>query len=470
MKKLQVTSYRLKVLTALIFSLLFNKNFAQTSSATGKKPFSLKQCIDYALQNQYSMKNATLGEALAKAKVGEVVAAGLPQINGNVQLSTNDPLRRMFFDPTNPSIALFFPPGYKLPDEKVIAMQNFFQLGNTGDAGLSISQLIFSSSYFIGLQAAKTYQDLASKQTEQTKIQVIEAVTKAYYSVLINEERIILFKKNIAQIDSLLKQTKVMFENGMVENIDVKRIEVSYNNVVTETEKFSNILLLSRALLNYQMSMPLDSEMTLTEKISNLSIETKNISSAQKPNYSNRIEVSLLETQKKLQLLDLKNNRFTYLPTLAAFGNVGEFSQSTKFDYLTSNNLWYGYAMFGLTLNVPIFDGLKQQHKIQESKLNLKVTENNLSNMQLTVDLQIKTAELNLKNSLSALELQKKNIDLAGEVTRVTKAKFQQGVGSSLDVTTSETSLLEAQTNYYNALYDALISKVDYDVANGNIK
>src|ERR1035441_699270 len=133
MKKLKITDCKLQILTALFILMLFKIDFAQTANSTGKNSFSLKQCIDYALQNQYSMKNATLGEALAKAKVGEVVAAGLPQINGNVQLSTNDPLRRMFFDPTNPAIALFFPPGSKLPNEKVIAMQNFFQLGNTGD-------------------------------------------------------------------------------------------------------------------------------------------------------------------------------------------------------------------------------------------------------------------------------------------------------------------------------------------------
>jgi len=168
--------------------------------------------------------------------------------------------------------------------------------------------------------------------------------------------------------------------------------------------------------------------------------------------------------------LDLKNNRASYLPTLAAFGNLGEFSQSPKFDYFTAKNMWYGYAMFGLSLNMAIFDGFRQQHRIQESKMNLMMTQNTLDNMKLVVDMQIKSAEISLKNSLSTLDWQKKNIELANEVTRVTKVKYQQGVGSSLEVTTAETSLLEAQTNYYNAMFEALISKVDYDNANGTIK
>lgn len=466
--KQRLFNFKLQIAWVAVLGCLSNISLAQLGSKGISPEFSLQQAIDYAVQHQLSMENAKLNEAIAKAKVAEVTGVGLPQINGSVQVSTNDPLRRMFFDAKSPLIGLMLPPGTHAPDQKVFGVDNIFQLKNGGDASLSVTQLIFSNSYLVGLQAAKTYRELASKQTEQTKIGVIEAVTKAYYSVLINEERVKLFNGNIARLDSLLKQTTALYKNGMVENIDVNRIQVSYNNLVTEKGKFENIILLSRALLKYQMNYPLDSTIVLSESLNKVTLNTKDL--VQAPNYENRIEYSLLNTQKRLQELNLKNSRSSYFPTLAAFANVGEFSQSPKFDYFTDQNLWYGYAMFGLSLNIPIFDGLAKQYKIKQAKLNLKMVENSMESLESSIYLQIKSADITLKNSLSTLELQKKNIDLANEVARVSKIKYQQGVGSGLELTTAENALLEAQTNYFNAFYDALISKVDYDKAIGIIK
>jgi len=436
---------------------------AQSKENIATNNFSLKQCIDYALQNNSSMKNATLGEAIAKSKVNEVTGIGLPQANGSVQLLHNDPLRRMFLGAGNP----FFP----LPEgTKSLAIDNIFQLKSAADAGVTVSQLIFSNSYLVGLQAAKTYREISVKTTEQTKIQIIEQVTKAYYMVLVNEERMKLFEKNIARVDSILAQTKAMYQNGMVENIDVSRMQVAYNNLTTEKEKFSNLMVLSKVLLKYQMAMPLESELILMEKIDDFKIENITQENATKINFSSRIERSLLETQNRLQMLELKNNKGAYLPSLAAFANVGYFSQSPKFDWFTATNPWYNYGMFGVTMSVPIFDGFQKHNKIQQSKLNLKITENNIENLERTIDLQVKSADVAFKNSLASLEMQKKNIELAKEVARVSKAKYEQGVGSNLEVVSAETALKEAQTNYYNSLYDLLVAKVDLDKAMGNLK
>lgn len=481
MKKLEVRSQKLKVQgtrykvrstklkagAILVAVLTISVSLFAQKKDSAQFSFSLKQCIDYALQNQNSLKNATLNEAIANAKVGEVVGTGLPQVNGSVQLSHNDPLRRMFLLPQ--SAQMFSPPGTPVSDGKVVALPNFFQLASSADAGISINQLIFSGSYIVGLQAVKTYKELASKATTQTKTEITESVTKAYYMVLINEERLKLFEKNVARLDSLLMQTKLMNENGMVENIDVQRMQVAYNNLATEKEKFNNLLSLSKILLKYQISMPLENDLSLTEKIADYKVDNAPADTYPKPNYSNRIEYSMLESQKKLKQLDLKNNKAANLPTIGAFGNIGVFSQSPKFDYFTESNLWYNYGLFGASVNVPIFSGLGRHRTIQQAQLNLKIAENDLASMERVIDLQVKTAEITLKNSLSTLNFQDKNIELAKEVARVAKLKYQQGVGSSLEITTAESDLLEAQTNYYNALYDVLIAKVDYDKATGAI-
>ncbi|MBI4947753.1 MAG: TolC family protein [Bacteroidetes bacterium] len=467
MKKLQITNYKLQILTALMFSMLFKINFAQTAKDTGKYSFSLKQCIDYALQNQGSIKNVMLDETVARDKVNEVAGMGYPQINSTTQFSNNDPSRRMFMVGTgSPS---FLTGNKAIPAGEVAAFPNFFQLQSSGDAGVSISQLIFNSSYLVGLQAAKTFKELSVKTTEQTKIQIIEGVTKAYYLVLINEERIKLFDTNISRLDSLLSQTKVMYQNGFVEKIDVDRLQVSYNNMKTEKEKFDNLLLLGKFLLQYQMSMPLESTLTISEKISDFKVENANVTTPQKSNYSNRIEYTLLQTTKKIQQLDIKNLKLSYLPRISAFANLGFSSQNNKFDYFTKSNLWYNYGLYGINITLPIFDGLQNFYKTQQSKLKLKKIENDISTLELSINLQMKSSEISFKNNLLSLETQSKNIELATEVARVTKEKYRQGVGSSLEVITAEAAFWEAQTNYFNSLYDALISKVDYDKAMGTL-
>jgi outer membrane protein TolC len=182
-------------------------------------------------------------------------------------------------------------------------------------------------------------------------------------------------------------------------------------------------------------------------------------------NYSNRIEYSILETQEAMQKLDIQNNTAGYLPNLSAFANFGYFTQSpyikglfrTETNGIPENNFigpdrWYRYGMFGLTLNVPIFDGLSKSYKVQQARLNL-----------------LKVQRITLNNSLKSLEAQRENVELAEEVARVTKVKYTEGVGSNLEVTEAETALRESQINYYNALYDAIIAQVDLKTALGGL-
>ena len=444
------------------------------SDTTGKN-FTLTKAIDYALQNSVNVKNAIVDERIAKSRVGEIRAVGLPQVEGAVQFSFNDPLRRMFL----PGGSFILP---DVPAGTVIAAPNQFQLRAAGDAGITISQLLLSGSYIVGLKAAKTYRELASKTAQQSKIQTTEAVTKAFYSVLINNERIKLFDSNIARVDSLLRSTMALNESGFAEVIDVNRIKVSLNNLITEKEKFRNLQDLNIELLKFQMNYPMNEDITVIGNIANIELDSMTLdNTTTNPNYGNRIEYSVLETQRELQRLDIKNNYTNYLPTLAAFANFGYFTQSPTLKGLfkTESTLpessqagrdrWYPYGLFGINLTVPIFDGFAKHYKLQQSKLNLMKVENGFQSLKSSIDLQVNQSDITLRNSIKTLNSQKENVELAGEVARVTKIKYQEGVGSNLEVTEAEAALREAQINYYNALYDAIIAHIDLQTALGTL-
>ncbi len=463
------------ILAAIVINLSILAVHAQEDS--NKTSFTLEECIDYALKNNINIRNSNVDAQIAKAQIGEIRAVGLPQINGSVQFAHNEPLRRMFFSSDNPFIggdgANSLPPG------TVIAVPNLFQLPSSGDATVSINQLIFNGSYIIGLRAAKSYQELATKTTNQTKIQTAEQVTKAYYTVLINNERQNLFEYNIARVDSLLRNTRGLFESGFAEKIDVDRIQVSFNNLMIEKEKFTDLVKLSLELLKFQMNYPMNREITIIGDARELALDESLDAEIENFDYSNRIEYSILQTQEALQRLDIKNNNSGYLPNLAAFANLGYFTQSPSIGGLfrTESNIpntaeagpdkWYRYGLFGFTLNVPIFDGLTKSYKIQQSKLNLLKVQNGFEALRSGMDLQINQFRITLNNSIKTLNAQRENVALAEEVARVTKIKYNEGVGSNLEVTEAESGLREAQINYYNALYDAVIAQVELKNALG---
>jgi outer membrane protein TolC len=447
---------KFQVFIAIIFILLHKTNFAQTAEDTGKYSFSLQQAIDYALQNHHNIKNAMLDEQIAKNKVNEIIGIGIPQLNGSFDVKNFVEL------PTSLIPAKIFNPF--APDDSYIGVK-FGTQYNSG-AGIEASQLVFNSDYLVGLQATRTYFELSRKATQRTKIETIVAVTKAYYSVLLNEERIKLVEANIARLRKLMDDTQALYSNGFAEKIELDRITVAYNNILAEEEKIQRIKSLGYLLLKFQMGMPQTATLTLTDKLNDIQFDA---TLADKTDYSNRIEYALLETQKKAAYLQLKKDRLSVLPSMVLYASFSANAYRQKFDIFDTKKVWYPTELIGMKINIPIFSGGQKHYRIQQSKLGVLKVENDLTFIQQSIDLEASAAKANLQNALASLEIQKKNIVLAEEIYKTAKTKYEQGVGSNLEVMNAETSLKESQTNYLSALYDALISKVDYDKATGSL-
>jgi outer membrane protein len=455
---------------------------AAAPAVQGQTTFTLQQCIDYALKNAIDAQNTILDEQIASARVKETIGLGLPQISGSVALQHNQQLQRFFgLYNDSPDGFSFFPSGIPgAQNGDVLAAQNFFQLKSSGNAGVTINQLIFNGSYLVGLQAANAYKDLSFKNTAQTKEQIAQNVNKAYYAVLINKERLGLFNSNIARVDSLLRNTKALYQNGFAEKIDADRIQVTYNNILVERDKFVNINELSLVLLKFQMGYPIDQPIEILGNIQEIEVPAVE-SIATEIDYKLRPDYQVLEANRRLQELNIKNKYAEGVPSLSAFANLGYATQSNNVSGLfkTNSNVedlesvgpdkWYGYSLFGVTLNVPIFSGLQRTYKLQQEKLTLQKIENGFVKLKHAVDMETRQASFTYTNSLKTLISQKENMNLASDIARVTKIKYEQGVGSNLEVVDAEDALKQAQNNYYNALYDAMVARVDLDKAYGKL-
>lgn len=467
-----------------ILALIF---MAASWQSYGQDSFNLDQCIDYALKNAVPIKNAELDERIATARVKETFGIGLPQIDGTVSIDHNQQLRR-FFATKQTAFGFsglpeseypnFYP---ELSDNDVLASQNFFQLKSSADAGVRINQQIVNGSYLVGLQAAKAYKDLSVKSANQTKEEVVTNVTKAYYAVLVNRERIKSFDNNISRVESLLKDTRAMFENGFAEAIDVDRIRVSLNNLITERSKFQRLQELSLELLKFQINYPMKQFLTIEGELTDRDLDIDVNGLMADWSYVERPDYQVLLANKRLQQLNVKNNYAAGLPSLAAYANLGYATQSPNVGGLfrTTSNInemggigpdkWYPYTVIGMSLNVPIFSGLQRSYKIQQEKLSLQKIENGERQLKSNIDLQIKEAISLFTNSKETLQWQQENSDLASKVANVTRIKYAEGVGSNFEVVEAETTLRESQINYFNALFDALVAKVDLEKAYGKL-
>ena len=441
------------ILFAVLVGLTVNVVYAQTDSSR-VHDFKLDNCISYAYEHQNAILNAKLDEQIAKYKVRETVGIGLPQINGSVNFQD------FLAVPTSLVPGEFFNrPGELVPVQFGVKYQS--------TPGISINQLLFDGSYLVGLQASKTFKELSARALTRTKVETAVAVTQAYYSVLIANERLGLLDANIKRLQKTLYDTQQLLKNGFVEKIDVDRLTVLSNNIQTERSNVLRLLDLNNNLLKFQMGMPIGDKLIIYEKIEDINF-SKEIILADTTAFLNRPEFALLQTQKKLNQLDLKRYKFQFLPSLSAFGNFSEVFQSNNFNTLYDRS--FPTSLIGLQLNVPIFSGGQKYYRVKQAQLAVKKSDNDLYNLQNGINLQINQSQTAYINGLESLENQKRNRELAQEVLRVTKIKYEQGIGSSLEVTTAETSLKESETNYINSLYDALNNKVNLDKALGRIQ
>lgn len=473
--------------TPLLIALIAVASAANAQQEQRAQTFTLEQCIEYALKNSVNMQNILIDEQIADSRIKETIGIGLPQISGTVNATNNPQLPRFFG--TKQRMAGFagvdsahygdFLPNLK--DNDVVAAQNFFQLKNSLNASISVNQLIFNGSYLVGLKASSVYKELAQKSTRQTKEQTIEMVTKAYYGALINKERINLFQNNIARVDSLLKNTSALNTNGFAESIDVDRIQVTLNNLTTEKANFERLQVLSIEVLKAQMNYPIDQPLELTGSISSITTDVQMDNYLKDWDYKNRPDYQVLESNRKLQELNVRNKYAAGMPVLSANANLGYGKQANTFGNLfaaapnfseqsgVGPGKMYPYSSIGITLSVPIFSGLQRSQQLQQEKLRLIKIDNSFKMLKSGIDLQIKQAVTTYQNSIQSLDSQKKNMALADKVARVTKIKYQQGVGSNLEVVDAESSLKESQVNYYNALYNTLVAKTDLDKAFGKL-
>jgi outer membrane protein TolC len=335
------------------------------------------------------------------------------------------------------------------------------------NAGLDLSQILFDGQVFVGLQARATSIEWSKKNVEVTEELIKANVYKVYYQLVVGKTQIDLLDANITRLEKLQHDTRELFKNGFAEKLDVDKIEVQLANLQTEKKKAQGQILNGYYGLKLLMGMPMKDELVLKDTLSDSQIKT-GILEASSYNYSDRKEYQYAELGKKLNEFNIKRYKLSQIPTVSLSGSWSKNAQRNEFDFFGKGD-WYTFSNISLNVSVPIFKGFYTRSKIDEAKLNLQKTENQIENLKLSIDNEVEKAKVNFKIAIEAMDYQKQNMKLAEEVYEQTKKKYEAGLGSNTEITTAQTDLKSAQVNYVTAMYDAIISRIDYLKAIGKL-
>ena len=431
-----------------LFPFLYTQSFAQPANT-----FTAKEAVDYAIKNSVQVKNALVDIEIQRQTNKEITAAAYPQINGN--LSVNDFLNI----PTSLIPAEFFggAPGTYAPVK--------FGTKYNASFGAEVQQILFDGQVFVGLMARKTVIESAIKIKEITAEQIKVNVMKIYYQLVVGTKQIGSIDANIARFDKLLHDTREIYKNGFAEKLDVDKVEVQLNNLQTEKLKVENQIAAGYEGLKFLMGMPQQNSLILTDTISEEELKSNILD--QSYNYNNRKEFQLLDIATKLGEFNIRRYRLSKIPTLSATGSFNKNAQRTSFDFFKGGGQWFTTSFISMRVNIPIFDGGARNARIAKAKLELEKTKNNVEQFKLSIDNDVAQSRLKMKTALLTMDSQKKNIELAEQVYKTTKLKYEQGLGSNQEIYNAQTELKVAQNNYYSSLYDAINAKIDYMKAAG---
>jgi outer membrane protein len=442
------------IVGALMSGIFFTAN-AQTDSSSNIHYFTAKEAVDYALKNAVQVKNALIDIELQQQQNKQITAQALPQVNGNVSFTDYLSIPTQLI----PAEFVGGPAGTYFPVK--------FGTKYSGTYGANLQQILFDGQVFVGLQARRAAIKNATLAADITKEQIKANVYKVYYQLIVGQRQIGTIDANIANYEKLLHDTKVIYQNGFAEKLDVDKVQVQLSNLQTQKLKAQNQIDEGKEGLKLLMNVSEGDSLVLTDTLSDEEIKSNILD--ENYNYEDRKEYQQLETAIELDKYNVKRYQLSKIPTLSFSANFNRNAQRTTFNFLKNEEPWYTSSFISFNLAIPIFDGGARNANIRTAKLNLLKMNNNLDQMKSSIDNGVAQSRINMKSAILTMDTQKKNITLAEQVYNSTKLKYEQGLGSNQEISTAQTDLITAQNNYYSSLYDAIIAKIDYLAAAGKL-
>jgi len=419
--------------------------------AQAQEQLTLKDAVNYALQNKAEAVKARLEVQNSEYQIDEVRASALPQITATGGLTYNAIIQQM---------------ALVMGDQvQVIQMGTPWQ----SSAMVSLNQQIFNQAVFTGLKAAKTTREFYKINAELTEEQVIEKVANSYFEAYKTESQLTTVDKTIENTSRVRDVIKSLYDNGLAKKIDLDRIGVTLNNLKGNRQQLVNALQLQENALKYLIGMDMNQDIELPDNTFEVS---KHALVDESVNIENRTEIKLLEKQGELLALNKKAINAESYPSLSMTANFGYVGFGNDFPWFAKSPgaAWSGASAIGLNLNIPIFNGGSVKAKVKQAQTKIDLLEADKRDTRLALDMSLKNAITQINNSLITLNVQKENVNLAKEVLTNIENNYKFGLATLTDLLDAETQYADAQNNHTNALLDYKVAEIALIKAKGELK
>jgi len=445
---------RRTIFSLVLFLIGGQMLIAQESKTTG---LSLQECVQMAVKKNITVKTARIDDEKNRVKKGEALAALLPKVNFNSSFTDNIILPTTVIDGT-----FLQQPGTMIP----------LQMGShySANAALSISQVIYNQTAITAVKLLKKYTDVSGLSVEKASEDIAFEVAKLYALGQTTIEQRKLIDKNISNTERLRDITKITVDNGIGKQVDLDRVNVNLENLYTQQSNTQAAQEQQLNMIKYMLDLPLDQNIALTDTagMQLLKDEPKLQS-----DFSNHVTIRLLESQKEISILNKKVITNGYLPTLSLSGQAAYQGLQEKFSTYfknSSDNKWYPYANFTVTLAVPVFDGFEKKSKARQANLDIQKAQITLESTKENFSMNYKNAMNNYTNNKNTVRRQKRNLELAEKVYQESTLKYREGMAAMSSLLQDEMSLSSAQGGYLTALYNFKEAELKIMSLNGEIK
>ncbi|MDO4230338.1 MAG: TolC family protein [Capnocytophaga sp.] len=411
--------------------------------------FSLEEAIQFAIENNRSAKNTALDIEVARKKKWEATAMGLPQLSAKVDY-------QHFLKQQITLIPAEFFGGQ--PGEFAEAT---FGTKQNVNASATLSQLIFDGSYIVGLQSAKVYLQISQLAKQKNDIELRKTIVDAYANVLLSEESIRILEENKLVLEKNLHETKALFENGLGEEENVEQLQITLANTNNNLNNTKRLYDLSKKMLNISLGLDLETDVMLKDNLETITqnVVIDNIKNENTFNLDANIDFKIAENTLHSQELLLKYERSQSLPKLSAFLNGGYNAYDDKFTFLDTNRRWFGMALVGVSLEIPIFSSGMRSSKVQRFKIEVEKSKNDFEQTKQQLLLQHNKAQSDLQFAIEEHQTLQENLNLAKRIESKNQIKFREGLATSFDLRQAQIQLYTAQQQFLQSMVNVLNKK-----------
>tara|TARA_Y100000385_G_scaffold252717_1_gene276377 strand:+ start:1 stop:1341 length:1341 start_codon:yes stop_codon:yes gene_type:complete len=432
----------------LLFMLCFTGLLAQELPQS----VTLEQAVAFGQENNRQILNASRDVQRAYKERWSTIAIGLPQISATANYQNFLEL------PTSLIPAQFF--GGK--EGEFAEVQ--FGTPQTMDGGVTLQQLLFDGSYIVGLEASTVYLDISKNILEKTALEIKKNIISTYSSILLIHENILFLEKNKNNLANNLVEVRALFRNGFEEEESVEQLRLTLSGIETQLRYAQNTKKITLNMLKLLMGFPTQAPLELLDNLGSLTTEGLFEQEFRSDlNLENNIDIKIATNNLRSEGLLYKYEKSKSLPRLAAFINGNYTGNSETFSFTNSDQKWFGAALFGVNLQVPLFSSFKRRAQSQKAKIAVDQAETNLEETQERISIEVQAAINDYKLAVETYFTKKENLALATRIEQKNQSKYFEGMATTFELRQAQLQLYSAQNNYISSIQNVIQKKLNLE-------